>query len=155
GGFDQRPASDRDSSSPSSTVATAGKSALAATALPRTTRDLAAPAAPTPLGQLRVTADRLNVRRSPQISADNVLGGLDRGAVITPPAREGEWVRIEFHGMPAFIHGSYVEPVTRPTASGAPLMTHVEATTTSAEHLEEHHAPQVTPAAGTHAPATP
>jgi hypothetical protein len=117
-GFDQRTGVERAPSPARSTVEVPARSTLTAAALPRTTRDL--PTAELgPFIPVRITTDLLNVRRTPQLAAGNVIGGLHRGAVVMPLAREGEWLRIAYDGTAAFIHGDYVEQA-QPTAAAAP-----------------------------------
>jgi len=111
---------------------------LTAGALPQTTRDLPSEAgagsattnaaavgngAAEALVSVRVTARGLNVRRTPNVAPGNVIGGLHGGAVVTPLAHAGDWLRIEYRGDPGFIHGGFAEPVeTRPAASGPAAM---------------------------------
>ncbi|HEX7840143.1 MAG TPA: hypothetical protein VF469_21850, partial [Kofleriaceae bacterium] len=74
-----------------------------------------------PLGPVRVTAQGLRVRRTPDTATDdNILGGLHHHAEVTALAHEGEWIRIDYHGEAAFIHGKYVEPAARPIADAKP-----------------------------------
>ena len=81
-----------------------------------------AKAAGIPLGPVRVTADGLNVRRTPNAqSTDNIVGGLHHGAVVTAVAHQDAWVAIEFRGETAYVHGDYVEAAPKPNgAAGAP-----------------------------------
>jgi len=73
-----------------------------------------------PLGPVRVTAQGLRVRRSPDASGeDNILGGLHHNAEVVALAHQGEWIRIEYHGQTAFIHGDYVAAV-KPKAGAQP-----------------------------------
>jgi len=135
--FDRRGAPNRPGgTSAVRDIAAPGRGTLTAGALPRTTRDLppseadagfpaanataAANGAPEALAPVRVTARGLNVRRTPDVAAGNVIGGLHSGAVVTPLAHTGDWLRIEYRGDAGFIHGGFVEPVDHhAAASGA------------------------------------
>ena len=110
------------SAMPSAAVAAATVQPPAATAAPA-----AAPAAtPAPSSpamtfpaSVRVTPpDGLRVRRTAsKESDDNVAGGLHRDAVVTALAREGDWLRIEYQGAPAYVFAGLVAPVgSTPTA---------------------------------------
>jgi SH3 domain-containing protein len=71
-----------------------------------------------PLGPVRVTADGLNVRRTPNAQAsDNIVGGLHHGAVVTAVAHQDAWVAIDFRGATAYVHGDYVEAAPKPNAA--------------------------------------
>lgn len=73
-----------------------------------------------PLGPVRVTSHGLRVRRTLDTATDdNILGGLHQHAEVIALAHEGAWIRIDYHGEAAFIHGKYVEPVARPIADAA------------------------------------
>lgn len=75
-------------------------------------------AAPSGPSHLRVTADGLNVRSSPDETAkDNIIGGVHHGAHLEGLGREGAWIRITYHGQPAFVHGGYVEPLPAPAVA--------------------------------------
>ncbi|HEX4417177.1 MAG TPA: hypothetical protein VH165_04720 [Kofleriaceae bacterium] len=80
-----------------------GRSSLTAGAMPRTMAELGA-------GLVKVTADRLNVRKAPQIEAGNIVGGLEHGHVVNAIAPEGDWLRIIFGVTPAYVHKGFVEP---------------------------------------------
>lgn len=74
----------------------------------------AAPVAGGPLGELRVTAHGLRVRSSPSATGhDNIVGSLHHNAMINGLGREGAWVQIDFEGKTAFVHGHYVEPISK------------------------------------------
>jgi hypothetical protein len=61
---------------------------------------------------LRVTADGLNVRSSPDASGrDNIVGGVHHGDELEADGRDGDWVCISFKGQRAFVHGRYVEAI--------------------------------------------
>ncbi len=94
-------------------------------------------------GQMHVTVDGLNVRRSATKAADNIVGTLNYHDVVVAAGVEGDWVKIEFHGEPAFVFGHYVEPVA-PKIAYAPVPP-------SAADSAEHHVP--TPVATAPAPA--
>ena len=94
----------------------------AATAAPPTvhaaTPAMSSPAMTFP-ASVRVTSpDGLRVRRSASKEFDdNVSGGLHRDAVVTALAREGDWLRIEYQGAPAYVFAGLVAPVgSTPTA---------------------------------------
>lgn len=109
-----------------------GRSSLTAGALPRTTADLAADTATaSPLGPVRVTADRLNVRGEPRV-AENVVGGLARGATAIPMRRSAEWIQINYRGQQAYIHGGFVEDTHAPTQAQAVATTPTTAAPTAA-----------------------
>lgn len=95
------------------TAGTTPKTTAGATAgtTPKTTADLGG-------GPVRVTADRLNVRSSPQVEPGNVLGGLEHGRVVDAVGRDGDWIQINFGGEPAYVSGAFVEP-TSPNAADA------------------------------------
>jgi hypothetical protein len=81
------------------------------------------PAAAGPSGpsHLRVTADGLNVRSSPDETAkDNIVGGVHRGAHLEGLGREGAWIRITYNGQPAFVYGGYVEAIQTPAPAAEP-----------------------------------
>jgi hypothetical protein len=83
----------------------------------------AKPAAAGPSGpsHLRVTADGLNVRSSPDETAtDNIVGGVYRGVHLEGLGREGAWIRINYKGQPAFVHGGYVEAIPTPAPAAEP-----------------------------------
>ncbi len=75
-----------------------------------------------PLGPVRVTADGLNVRRTPNAHAtDNIVGGLHHGAVVTAVTHQDAWLGIDFRGETAYVHGDYVEAAPKPNGpAGAP-----------------------------------
>lgn len=67
------------------------------------------------LGPVTVTAHGLRIRRTPDASIDdNIVGGLHYHAIVIVLAHEGEWLRIDHQGEPAFIHRDYVRAVARP-----------------------------------------
>jgi len=67
-----------------------------------------------PLGPVAVTAHGLRIRRTPDASVDdNIVGGLHYHAIVIALAHEGEWLRIEYQGEPAYIHGDYVQAVVK------------------------------------------
>jgi len=81
----------------------------------------AKPAATVPSGpsHLRVTADGLNVRSSPDETVkDNIVGGVYRDAHLEGLGRDGAWIRITYQGQPAYVHDGYVEAVVDPVAAG-------------------------------------
>jgi len=98
--------------------AQAGPTASAGAAAPGT----GSKAAGVPLGPVRVTADGLNVRGTPDAHAsDNIVGGLHHGAVVTAVAHQDAWVAIDFRGATAYVHGDYVEAAPKPNGpAGAP-----------------------------------
>jgi hypothetical protein len=113
----------------------AGRSSLTAGAMPRTMAELGA-------GLVKVTADRLNVRKAPQIEAGNIVGGLEHGHVVNAVAPEGDWLRIIFGVTPAYVHKGFVEPAgatARPNAD--------------AQHIEGPHGTAKDPAHAASAPA--
>jgi hypothetical protein len=68
-----------------------------------------------PLGAVTVTAHGLRIRRTPDASVDdNIVGGLHYHAIVIALAHDGEWLRIDHQGEPAFIHGDYVQAVAKP-----------------------------------------
>lgn len=72
-----------------------------------------------------VTASTLNVRSSPSTdSKANIVGKLHRGTKVEQRGREGDWIKISFHGGTAYVHGNYVQPIdTRPSeAASAEVM---------------------------------
>lgn len=68
-------------------------------------------------GYVRVLASTLNVRSSPsKESKANIVGKLHRGALVEQTGREGDWVKINFHGGSAYVHHAYVAIAdTRPS----------------------------------------
>jgi hypothetical protein len=69
-----------------------------------------------PLGPVTVTAHGLRIRRTPDATVDdNIVGGLHYHAIVIALARDGEWLRIDYQGQPAFIHGDYVQAVAKPS----------------------------------------
>jgi hypothetical protein len=68
-------------------------------------------------GAFRVTPHRLNVRGGASNQAD-IVGSLQRGAVIDVTGNAGTWMMITYAGQPAYVHADYVEPAT-PAAVGA------------------------------------
>jgi hypothetical protein len=68
-------------------------------------------------GYVRVLASTLNVRSSPsKESKGNIIGKLHRGQLVEQRGREGDWVKINFHGQNAYVHHSYVVAAdTRPS----------------------------------------
>jgi hypothetical protein len=113
-----------------------GRSTLTAGALPKTTADLG-------VGPVRVTADRLNVRRTPEIEPSNVLGGLEHGQVVNATAREGDWIQIIFGTGPAYVSKTFVEPAPQPSSAGPVIGTPSDATPAAP------HAPSIAPEAST------
>lgn len=78
-------------------------------------RPVAGPSGPS---HLRVTADGLNVRSTPDDAAkDNIVGGVYRGAHLEGLGREGAWIRVTYQGQPAFVHGGYVEAIPVPVVA--------------------------------------
>ncbi len=71
-------------------------------------------------GYVRVLASTLNVRSSPTTeSKNNIVGKLHRGALVEQVGREGDWVKIAFHGQTAYVHHHYVVAAdTRPSKEG-------------------------------------
>jgi hypothetical protein len=102
---------------------------------------------------VRVTADALNVRSTPDSHGqDNVLGGLHRGIIVVPIAREGDWLRVQYRGQAAYIHGGFVEPLVKPAAP-APASAEASA---QEQHPAEHPAGGGAPASETaNVPAPP
>ncbi|HEU4731281.1 MAG TPA: hypothetical protein VFT22_25480, partial [Kofleriaceae bacterium] len=79
-------------------------------------------------GPVRVLAHGLHVRGTPSTaSSENIVGNLHHGAVVTAIGHEGEWVKIEHGGKPAFVHGHYVEPVKKPAPAATAKHAHVHA----------------------------
>jgi hypothetical protein len=65
-----------------------------------------------PLGPVVVTAHGLRIRRTPDAGVDdNIVGELHYHAIVIVLAQDGEWLRIEYLGEPAFVHGDYVQAV--------------------------------------------
>lgn len=54
-----------------------------------------------------VTADVLNVRSQPQI-ADNVVGSLYNGQTVDILAADGNWYKIDYNSIPAYVHSDYI-----------------------------------------------
>ena len=81
-------------------------------------------AARIPLGTVRVTANGLRIRRTPDTSSqENILGGLHHHAHAEAIAYEGDWLKIEHAEGPAFIHSDYVEAVApKPIADAHPAV---------------------------------
>jgi hypothetical protein len=107
---------------------------------------------------VRVTAsDGLRVRRTPDAAtSDNVLGGLRSHEEIEALAREGEWLRVTYHGGPAFIHGGFVEvaPVHGDTtAAEAPAVHAQPAPQITAEPPRQASGDHGSGGAGAHSPA--
>ena len=120
------------SATPIATATTATTTPAATATAPATST--AAPTTPAPSppamtfpAPVRVTSpDGLRVRRTASAESNaNVAGGLHRGVVVTALAREGDWLRIEHNGQPAFVFAAYVEPVGR--GDGAPAAARVDA----------------------------
>ncbi|HET9622924.1 MAG TPA: hypothetical protein VFP84_16240 [Kofleriaceae bacterium] len=103
---------------------------------------------------MRVTADRLNVRGTPAIEPDNVLGGLEQGQVVSAVGRSGDWVQIVFGAGRAFVNKTFVEPVTS-SAPSNPAASHPISTATSPAQTSETAATPaaVTPGSNQPAPA--
>lgn len=71
--------------------------------------------------KLKVTADALNVRATPdKSSGDNVLGGLHHGQHVESTGLEGGWVRIAFRGQSAYVSSQYLVEDKPAAAEHAP-----------------------------------
>jgi uncharacterized protein YgiM (DUF1202 family) len=60
----------------------------------------------------RISTDVLNVRTQPNLSAE-IAGNLARDTVVNLISKIGNWYEIRFNGSPAYIHGEYVETMSR------------------------------------------
>ncbi|WP_404404974.1 N-acetylmuramoyl-L-alanine amidase [Jeotgalibacillus malaysiensis] len=73
-----------------------------------------------PTDTARVTgAYELNVRSGPSSSA-TVIGKIRNGTTITLFGGTGDWMRVEYNGMPAFVHKGYITinvPTPEPATS--------------------------------------
>lgn len=68
-----------------------------------------------------ITATKLRVRSRPDATSnDNILGTLDSGARVDAFGKEGSWLRIEFSGTNAYIHGAYTRPAEVEPPQDAP-----------------------------------
>lgn len=63
-----------------------------------------------------VVSTVLNVRSTPDIRTDNVMGQAHNGAVYPVLFFQDPWYRVDFHGTPGWIHADY----TRPFETAAP-----------------------------------
>lgn len=80
-----------------------------------------------------VTATSLNVRREPTTDSE-VLGQLPYGTVVDVLATEGEWHRISYNGVPAYVSAQYVS-LQAPSSTTAPSTTTTAATTIPAHSV--------------------
>lgn len=107
---------------------------------------------------VRVTAsDGLRVRRTPDAAAsDNVLGGLHSHEEIEALAREGDWLRVTYHGEQGFIHSGFVEavPVHGDTAAAEPA-SHPPAAPPVVEAPQQTSGEHSSSGAGAHSPEPP
>ncbi|MBV8756560.1 MAG: SH3 domain-containing protein [Deltaproteobacteria bacterium] len=60
---------------------------------------------------VRVTANGLNVRTSPQIADGNIVGGLHHGEHAEVIGSEGGWVNVKHRGLTGYVSGEWIEPV--------------------------------------------
>jgi len=94
---------------------TAGNAFVHEVTAAQNTNDEPAKAADVTLGPVRVTARALRIRSSASTAnKKNVVGRLTRGTVVTPIAKDGDWLQIEHDGQTCFIHGDYVVSVVAP-----------------------------------------
>ncbi len=63
--------------------------------------------ADTAIAQGVVTASTLNVRQGPNASG-TALGQLRQGAKVEITGQSGSWLRINYNGRPAYVHGDYI-----------------------------------------------
>jgi len=73
-------------------------------------------------GKVIVHAEHgLRVRSSPVLEQNcaNVIGVLPDRKIVETTARTGDWLAIEHHPAPAFVHAHYVEPADASNGSGA------------------------------------
>ncbi|HEX4455267.1 MAG TPA: SH3 domain-containing protein [Kofleriaceae bacterium] len=68
--------------------------------------DTGAPAS----GAMRVTADLLNVRNAPAKRDHNVVGTLQRHELVQASSREGDWLKLDYKGKPAYAFGDFLTP---------------------------------------------
>ncbi len=61
-------------------------------------------------GAMRVTADVLNVRNAPAKQDHNVVGTLQRHELVQASSREGDWVKLDYRGQPAYAFGDFLKP---------------------------------------------
>lgn len=102
-------------------------------------------------GPVRVTANGLHVRRTPSTaSSHNIVGNLLHGAVVTATGHEGEWVKIEHGGSPAFVHGHFVEPVVKKAAPAGTPASHAHAAEPAAPEHEPAPEPAVSASSSVH-----
>jgi hypothetical protein len=111
--------------------------------------------------RVRVTADGLHVRSSPQLGDGNIVGGYYRGHELDAIGRDGDWLMVSYKGAFAYVHSHYVEPVAgahgeaapAPAAAHQPAATHVEhraaAPAKPLESQAAHHDPAPAAAAAT------
>jgi hypothetical protein len=76
-----------------------------------------APAASAGGNQVRVTSDYLNVRAGPGIDQERV-GQLQGGQVVTVLGTVGEWLKINYNGVQAYVFAAYTEPASGGSSSG-------------------------------------
>jgi lysophospholipase L1-like esterase len=66
------------------------------------------PPPPPPTGSpVEVTASSLNVRATPNGA---ILGQVPRGTRLDSIGRDGEWVKVRWHGRDAWVHSAWVKP---------------------------------------------
>jgi hypothetical protein len=118
-------------------------------------------------GAMRVTADVLNVRNAPAKHEHNVVGTLQRHELVQASSREGDWVKLDYKGQPAYAFGDFLtpakadhveskQPATAPATTAAPTVAppaHASADTSVATAPPAPVAAPPAPAAApTHAP---
>lgn len=57
------------------------------------------------------TTDKLNVRETPEINNENILGELEEGETVHAGSAKGEWLKIIYKGQIAYAHGDYLKKV--------------------------------------------
>lgn len=82
-----------------------------------------APAEPADAVRYTVTADILNVRAEPSLTAP-VIGKLKQGAVVEKLDEDGDWFRVRLGGLTGWAHSDYLAPAdggagTKPDDSAA------------------------------------
>lgn len=61
--------------------------------------------------KVKVTASALNVRSTPQIKEDNVIGTLNKGQTVTVYRTEGQWLHTYYGNHGGYVHMDYIVKV--------------------------------------------
>ena len=58
-----------------------------------------------------VLSTKLNFRKNPYITPDNIIKRLKRGDIVTVIGKVGDWYKVKVNGMTGYIHKNFVKVI--------------------------------------------